>query len=47
MDKVLTWREEAPFLHREVARDLHHPRVIGVRRHSGDVHFPRAEADKE
>ena len=47
MDQVLARREEAPRLHRDVPRHLHHPGLMGIRCHCSDMHFPGAEPDKE
>src|SRR6266446_4491197 len=40
MDQVLPGREDAPLLHRDVARHLHHPSFIGMRCHPCDLDLP-------
>src|SRR5712691_241143 len=47
MDEVLPRSQEAPLFHGDIAGDLHHPGLIGMRCHPRDMHFPCAEPDKE
>ena len=47
MDEVLAGRQEAPLLHREVARHLHHPGLIGMRRDASHIHLPAPKVDEE
>ena len=36
-----------PLLHGDVAGDLHHPGLMGMRCHPSNMHFPGAKVDKE
>src|SRR5262249_14621185 len=45
MDEVLARRQEAPLLHRHVARHLDHPRLIGMGSHAGHMDSPAAKVD--
>jgi hypothetical protein len=47
MDQVLAGCQEAPCLHRDVARHLHHPRCIGMRRDASHMDLPAPEVDEE
>src|SRR6266446_1384882 len=46
MDEILAGRQETPLLHRHVAGDLHHPRLIGMRRHACHVDLPTSQMDE-
>src|SRR5438093_100445 len=39
--------QDAPLLHGDIARDLHHPGLIGMRRHPRNMDLPAAQMDKK
>src|SRR6266851_98860 len=47
MDEVLPGSQEAPFVHRDVPRHLHHPRLIGMRCHARDMDLTAAQMDEK
>jgi TnpA family transposase len=47
MDQVLPGRQEPPLLHRDVPRHLHHPGLIGLRRHPRDIDLPAPQVDEK
>src|SRR6266478_7727759 len=47
MNEVLPGSQEAPPLHRDVARHLHHPLLVGMRCHTGHMDPPTAQVDKK
>src|SRR5262249_39892152 len=47
MNKILAGNQEAPICHREVARDLHHPALIGMGSLASHVHLAAREVDKK
>jgi hypothetical protein len=47
MDQVLSGLQAPSFLHRDVACDLPHPRVIGIGRDTGNVDLASLQVDEE
>ena len=47
MDEVLPGRQATPLLHRLVARDLHHPCLIGMRRHAGNMDLAAPQMEEK
>src|SRR5215813_3989898 len=47
MNKILAGNQEAPIGPREVARDLHHPALIGMGCHARHVHLAAREVEKK
>src|SRR5256885_1034101 len=47
VDEILPGRQEAPLFHRHVAGGLHHPSLIGMRRHTSNMNFPTAQMQEK
>src|SRR5262249_59631578 len=47
MDEVLPGSEEAPLLHRDIARHLDHPCFVRMRGYPSHMHLPTAQVDEK
>src|SRR5207253_1954771 len=47
VDHVLPGLQEAPVCHGDIARDLDHPPLVGMRRYPCHMHLPTGQVDKK
>lgn len=47
VDQIPSWHQETSLGHRDVARDLPHPPLVGMRCHPCNMHLPSSNSDEE